>query len=300
MRPQGTTVSDRVVTIEMSTPTVDQLEGVVEVLRDWQRDDAPMQLHPGDIGWQGRLGPEATATVLRTWSRDGRLLAVGMRDGVEVLRATVAPEAWHDDGLAGQVVADVSDPDRGVLRAGRASVEAPDGTRLQALLSESGWADGEPWTPLSRDLADPVEPPALRVEVVGPDLVAEFTAVHRSAWESDRFTDERWHAMAAGAAYAGARCLLGRDDRGVPVAGATVWSAGPGRPGLLEPVGVHGDHRGHGHGTAISLAAAAELQRMGASRATVCTESARVVAVRTYRSAGFVRGPQRLDRTRSD
>ena len=288
----------------MRTPSVHRLSEVVDALRAWQDDEAPVQLHPGDLGWQGRLGPEATASAVRTWSRDGELLGIGLVDGPDVLRVTLASQAWRDAELARQVVADVSDPDRGVLRSGRASVEAPDGTRLQALLPEVGWSAGEPWTPLFRNLSEPVEAPPLRVEVIGPELdselVSAFTAVHRSAWESNRFTVDRWRAMAAGPAYADARCLLGYDDQGVAVAGATVWSAGPGRPGLLEPVGVHADHRGHGHGTAISLAAAAELRRLGSSRAVVCTESARVVAVRTYRSAGFLRGPERLDRTRPD
>jgi hypothetical protein len=42
-----------------------------------------------------------------------------------------------------------------------------------------------------------------------------------------------------------------------------VWSVGPGKPGLLEPMGVHQDHRGHRYGTAISVAAAAALQQLG-------------------------------------
>ena len=75
------------------------------------------------------------------------------------------------------------------------------------------------------------------------------------------------------------------DDAAVAV--ATVWSAGEGRPGLLEPLGVHRDHRGHGHGTAISLAAAAALREMGASSATVCTPSSNVGGVATYAAAGF-------------
>jgi ribosomal protein S18 acetylase RimI-like enzyme len=56
---------------------------------------------------------------------------------------------------------------------------------------------------------------------------------------------------------------------------------------LLEPLGVHRDHRGHGHGTAISIAAAGALQHMGSSSAVVCTPSANVGAVATYLSAGF-------------
>src|SRR5436305_974719 len=82
-----------------------------------------------------------------------------------------------------------------------------------------------------------------------------------------------WRAMAAGLPYADARCLVAYDDLGTAVAAVTVWSAGPGRPGLLEPMGVHREHRGHGYGTAITVAAAAALQELGSSSAIVCTPS---------------------------
>jgi GNAT superfamily N-acetyltransferase len=287
------------VAIELSTPDVGRLADVVGALRDWQHDAAPMQLHPGDLGWFWQFGPQAVAAALRTWSRDGQLLAVGFLDGAEVLRMTVAPPVWREEELARQVVADVSEPRRGVLPAGKVSVETPDGTRVQELLSETGWSSGEPWTPLRRDLAGPVEAAGLRIEVIGSGPESEFTAVHRSAWDSPRFTDELWRTMAAGLPYADARCLLGRDDRGVAVAGVTVWSAGPGRPGLLEPMGVHADHRGRRYGQAICVAAAAELQRLGSSSAMVCTLSSLTGAVATYRSAGFQPLPERLDRTRN-
>jgi GNAT superfamily N-acetyltransferase len=286
------------VTVELGTPAAGRLADVLDELRDWQRDTSPIQLHPGDLGWYWRFGAEAVAAALRTWTRDGRLLALGFLDGADVLRLTVAPHVWREEELALQVIADVSEPRCGVLPAGSASVEVPDGTRVQDLLSDSGWSAGESWTPLRRDLREPVDRPRLRIEVVGGGQESEFTAVHRSAWGSARFTDDRWHAMADGPLYVDARCLLARDGQGVAVAGATVWSAGPGRPGLLEPVGVRAEHRGHGYGTAISVAAAAELQRMGASSALVCTPSALTSAVATYRSAGFQQLPERLDRSR--
>jgi len=115
---------------------------------------------------------------------------------------------------------------------------------------------------------------------------------------SARFTDGLWRAMAVGLPYTDARCLLAYDDRGVAVAGATVWSAGPGKPGLLEPVGVQADHRRHGYGREISIAAAAQLKSLGSSSAEVCTRSANTAAVGTYKSAGFQPLPQRLDRSR--
>lgn len=287
--------------IELGVPEVGGLSAVLDALRHWQDDAAPLQLHPGDIGWHWRFGVDATAAAIRTWTRDGEILAVGFRDGPDVLRLTVAPRARRDDELAHRVAGDVSDPGEGVLPAGKVCVEVPDGAKVRELLDDAGWHRGEAWTPLCRDLSAPVpasQGTGLRVETVGPERIPEFTAVHRAAWGNPRFTDELWHVMASGPAFSDARCLLGYDDAGDAVAGVTVWSAGPGRPGLLDPMGVHPEHRGRGHGTAICLAAAAELRRLGSSSAQVCTPSPLTAAVATYRSAGFEPGPTRFDLTR--
>lgn len=123
--------------------------------------------------------------------------------------------------------------------------------------------------------------------------------MHRSAFGSPRFTEEVWHVLAAGPAYADARCLIGYDEQDNAVAAVTVWSAGPGKPGLLEPMGVHADHRRRGHGAAICLAAAAALRDMGASSALVCTPSSNTAAVATYRAAGYEPLPERWDISRT-
>lgn len=57
--------------------------------------------------------------------------------------------------------------------------------------------------------------------------------------------------------------------------GLLIEQVGVGRPGLLEPMGVHADHRGRGYGRAISRAAAAQLRGMGSSSALVCTPRSR-------------------------
>ncbi|MBN6042259.1 N-acetyltransferase [Amycolatopsis sp. 195334CR] len=276
-------------------PAADELAEAVRVLREWQYDGAPHQLHPGDLGWFWRFGEEATAAAVRTWSRDGRVLAIGLLDGADLLRVTMARDAQQDGELAQHLVDDVIDPDRGVLPAGRVAVEAPKGALVQELLAGQGWQVDEPWTPLHRDLTEPVADPGLRIEVVGPELVPVRTAVQRSAFGGSTFTDERWHAMAAGVAYADARCLLAYDGDGNAVATVTVWTAGPGKPGLIEPMGVHQDHRGHGHGRAITIAAAAALRELGASSALVATPSSNVGAVATYRSGGFEPLPEVWD-----
>lgn len=283
----------------MSTPGVSALDDVVGVLRDWQRDDAPIQLHPGDLGWSWRSGAAVLAAALRTWSRNDKVLAVGFLDGPEVLRMTVAPDAWRDDELARRLVVDISAPERAILPGGKVSVEVPDGTRVKELLSAGAWSDGDAWTPLRLDLAAPLDEPELRTEVVeSAEQVLECTAVHRSAWGSGLFTDEKWRTMAAGAPFADARCLLARDGDGVAVVTVTAWSAGPGKPALIEPLGVHAAHRRRGYGAAICVAAAVHLRAMGASSVMVCTPSSLQSAVATYEAAGFERLPERLDRVR--
>ncbi|MFI5531248.1 GNAT family N-acetyltransferase [Kitasatospora sp. NPDC051853] len=286
-------------TTVLGTPTVDGVREAMGALREWQRDGAPMQLHAGDIGWNYRFGAPETAAVVRTWSRGGRILAVGMQDSPTLLRMTVAPEAFRDEELARRLVEDVSLPGRGVLPAGEVAIEAPLGLLLHDLLTEEGWGVDEPWTPLFRDLAAPVEDPGVRIETIGPERAQDFAEVLGSAFGTSRPSREYWHRMATGPFHDDARCLGAYDGRGEPVAVVTVWSAGPGRPGLVEPMGVHADHRGRGYGRAITLAGAATLRELGSSSVRVCTPSSNVGAVATYEAAGFVARPEVRDRIRT-
>jgi ribosomal protein S18 acetylase RimI-like enzyme len=297
--PGGAMVSDQSVSIVLTKPGVAGLSEAVRVLREWQFDGAPMQLHPGDLGWHWRFGAEATAAAVRTWSRDGRILAVGLLDCPGLLRLAIAPEAQHDEELVQQMVADVTEPERGVLPQGSVYIEARFGALFQGLLFDDGWDADEPWRPLSRDLTEPVEDCGVRIAVIGREQAHVRAAVQRASFDKSTFTDERWHAMAAGLPYADAQCLVAYDDQDTAVAAATVWSAGPGKPGLLEPMGVHREHRGHGYGTAITVAAAAALQKLGSSSAIVCAESSNVGAVDTYKSAGFQQLPEVRDLHRS-
>lgn len=47
----------------LSQPDIDGLSDAVGALREWQHDRAPMQLHPGDLGWLWRFGAAATAAA---------------------------------------------------------------------------------------------------------------------------------------------------------------------------------------------------------------------------------------------
>ncbi|MGH8979560.1 MAG: GNAT family N-acetyltransferase [Acidimicrobiales bacterium] len=189
-------------------------------------------------------------------------------------------------------------PERGVLGEGTVYVEAPPGSRVQDLLSAEGWRDDEPRTPLRRDLAAPVGDPGVRIVVAGPSDVHDRVVVQRASFDRSTFTEERWHAMAAVPPYADARCLIVYDEQDHPVAAVSARSSGPGKPGLIEPMGVSREQRGHGYGTAITVAAAAALRELGSSSATVCTPSSNVGAVATYESAGFDRLPETRDRRR--
>lgn len=286
-------------TIVLGTPAVDGVREAMAALREWQYDEAPMQLHFGDIGWNCRFGTAETAAVVRTWSRDGRILAVGMLDSPTLVRMTVAPGAFQDEELARRLVEDFSLPERGVLPEGAVSIEAPLGLLFHDLLSKEGWGVGEPWTPLFRDLTEPVEDPGVRIKSIGPEQAQDFVDVLRSAFNTSRPTREYWHAMSAGPFYADARCLGAYDDQGSVAAVVTVWSAGPGKPGLVEPMGVHEDHRGRGYGRAITVAGAAALREMGSSSVRVCTPSSNVGGVATYKAAGFEVRPEVRDRIRT-
>lgn len=269
----------------LNTPDADGLALTIRTLASWQSDSLPVQLHPGDLGWQCRFGIATTAAAVRTWSRDGRLLAIGLLDSATVLRLAISPEAGDDTGLAERLVADLSLADR-VLPGGAVAVEARFGAAFQRLLSEAAWGPDEPWTPLRHDLSGSLQTNGLRIREIDADRAADHVCVVKAAFERSTFSTDRWHTMAAGPAYADARCLVGY-HRDIPVAAVSVWSAGPGRPGLLEPMGVHPDHRGHGYGTAISVAAAAALARLGSSSAIVCTPTANVGGIATYRAAGY-------------
>ncbi|MFF0268768.1 GNAT family N-acetyltransferase [Kribbella sp. NPDC004536] len=277
--------------IALSTPGADGLGDVVQVLREWTREGVPLQLHPGDLGWFWRFGIERTAAATRVWRRDGKIVAIGMLDEPDWLRMSIAPELQRDEELARQIVADVP----GVLVEGKVYVETPMGALVQDLLFKDGWNADAPWVPIRRDLADPVPDPGARVDVIGAEEAHERTAVQRASFDGSTFTDERWFAMSDGIPYADAQCLVLRNKLGESVAAATVWSAGEGRPGYIEPMGVHNLHRGRGYGTAMVLACARALRELGSSSVYTVTPGTNVGAIATYQAAGM----QPLDEIRS-
>lgn len=121
------------------------------------------------------------------------------------MRLTTAPDDRKNDEMAHRLVADLSGPERGAPPLRGVSVEAPNGALVQDPLSEHGWSVDEPWTPLRRDLTEPVEYPGVSIEVIALDRAHVSTAVHRASFGSAQFTDER-----ALARHGGRRALCRR------------------------------------------------------------------------------------------
>jgi hypothetical protein len=76
------------VTIALNQPNADEMDEVLDTLREWQQDETHVLLHPGDLGWFWRLSGDAAASATRTWRRDGHVVAIGLLD--EPFRLRVA------------------------------------------------------------------------------------------------------------------------------------------------------------------------------------------------------------------
>ncbi|WP_051297453.1 GNAT family N-acetyltransferase [Brevibacterium album] len=291
----------------LATPTAAELGEIARTLSEWQTSDWRGCLHPGDLGWHSMVGAERSASDLRCWTARGSIAAIGMFDGEDLFRMAVEPSVAADDELADRIEADLSTH---VLPPGTVTVEARGAYALQARLRAQGWDDDAPWTPLQLDLRSPVpanrRSAALRVEEIGLDAAGEWTAVHWSAFRGTTPSDEerrrlirRWTTMATGPFAHLAHHLIGYDGDDEPVVVTTVWTAGSGRPGLIEPMGVHRDHHGRGYGTAITLAGAQALRQYGASAAAVVAENSNASAFATYIAAGFAQSEPVADLIRT-
>lgn len=271
----------------MEIPTADDLPAIIDLVGSWQTEGQPVQVHPGDLGWYQRFGAEALASALRLWGDNGETVAVGFLDESELIRLAISPAYDDDASLAEVVVADLSGALSDLLPPGKGIVEARFGSALRRILAEAGWTSDAPWTTLHRDLSDRLPPISLRIETVDSDHIDDRLRVESAAFPGSSLTRQRWAQMADGHAYRQARCLVGYTETGQAAGAVTVWSAGRGRPGVIEPLGVHSDHRGHGFGVGMTLAAASALRELGASSVTVATPSSNTAAVATYRAAGM-------------
>ncbi|WP_191563190.1 GNAT family N-acetyltransferase [Janibacter melonis] len=293
-------------TTTLTTPQPRDLATLHGVLSQWQGDRLPLQLHPGDLGWYGLRGEEATAAALRLWAVDDTIAAIALLDGDQLLRFAIDPALRDDEHLAERIAADADDPTSGLLRAGDAVIEARGANALGDALEARGWVPDELWTPLHRDLRAPVEVDGLRVRSLEPQATEEWALVHWSAFRGTPIPEDRlqgfvagWRAVAQSPLSRETSILALKDDDNRTVAIAATWAAGAGRPGIVEPMGVHADHRGRGYGVLVTRAAAAALRERGASSARVAAESSNAAAVATYTAAGFTAGEEVADWART-
>ncbi|WP_236048715.1 GNAT family N-acetyltransferase [Paractinoplanes ovalisporus] len=215
-------------------------------------------VHPGDLGWQTRFD----GAEFLLWTVDDEPVAAGYSDG-GVLRVTAAPGADRQ-----ALAADLAEGDD----------RAVDGVPMP------GWGrDEERWSVMSW------APRAVesRAEAVDYASAGDRVLVQRASFANSIFTLDKWQRMHASPAAGLAVEMLVRTPSGEPAAAATGWFAGVGRCGLLEPVGTHEDHRGHGYGRDVVRGVCAALAGRGASAVAVVTPSANVGAVALYKSAGF-------------
>jgi GNAT superfamily N-acetyltransferase len=293
--------------LEVTTPDVSRLARVGETLARWQVDGGPVHLHPGDLGWYSLRGAEETASSIRIWADGATPSAIGLLDGPQLLRLAIDPTRRDDAGLAMRIADSVEDPEGGVFAPGQATVEARGADALTRTLGRQGWQEDEPWIPLRFDLSAPVQPTGTLIETIDEDRAGEWVGVHWSAFRGTPLDDgvrqtfvNRWLTMTSGPFAEASRNLVAFDENGKAVAVTTVWSAGPGRPGLIEPMGVHRDHRGRGYGVEITRAGAAVLREMGSSSVVVAAEGANSGALATYLAAGFVPAMPVVDMSRGD
>ena len=256
-------------------------------LAEWAPRHGPVTgLHAGDIGWHLRLD-DADLDGTIVVARDGPELVAAAVVESEGLRPTLRPDRKDDEELAAALGALA----QSLTGAGiEVFCDAAPDSALRAWLIAREWSlDPDPWALFYRPLsaADAALGEGLAHPVETDDDVRDRVNVQFNAFQRSTFSVDRWHQMAAGPGYRRELDLLRRDDDGMPVSGATAWMAGPGRVGILEPVGTHRDHVARGHGQAVTLAAVGAVARAGASGVTVQTPLSNGSAVGAYQRCGL-------------
>ena len=245
--------------------------------------------HVGDITWglfqhQGR----EDEWEFRTWEDGGRTVAWSwLKGGRGMLEFDV-----RRDRL------DLLDEILGEPEA-RVAVAFADDDEMRAALARHGFSREEAEVNrhgslihfLARDLAEAPEPPPLpdgfRYRTVEPDDLAERVAVHRDVWAPSRVTESSFANVQASWPYrASLDCVVEAPD-GRFAAYCLLWPDDENRVGELEPVGVRGDFRRRGLGTAVCTFALRRWHDDGGRQAIVyCMND---VACALYESIGFRR-----------
>lgn len=268
-----------------------KLDGIDDALRHWEPlEGCGGTLQAGDLGWKLRFGRQQAAESLREWrSPEGKTVAVVCQDSPTDWWLAIDPAHTHDLPLADSIANWAIEENAGAS----VSVDGPGSPAVwRQAFEERGFeaasdAWAHLWKPLS--IADAVPVSGTDVTFGNDQAIADRVAVHRAAFTSSTFTVQGWHDMAAGPSFRPEFDLLARDDAGEPVAAITVWLPGPGKCGVIEPMGTHPHYRRRGHGRRVILAACAALAGAGASGVCVVTPESNPAAVGVYQAAGMRR-----------
>jgi len=260
---------------------------MVAALQDWARPDCyAAGFHVGDLGWHLRLDDDQVEGSILCVEDGAEIVATGIVEGSHSLYSAIKPGRLYDVQLA-EALTELVDA---APSTHEIHVEAAPQSAFRSVLSGRGWLiDPAAWVVLYRNLtaADAVPADELASPLTSESDIADRVVIQRSAFKGSTFTVRRWHQMAASPGYDAALDLIRRNEAGQAVAAATGWSAGPGKCGILEPVGTHADHIGAGHGRAVTSGVIAALAQAGASGVAVHTPASNLAAVTTYERCGM-------------
>lgn len=166
-------------------------------------------------------------------------------------------------------------------------------TARNRLLTELGWVreEGPPYVLNRRPLGSlpaPVLPDGYRIRAArGPEEASALAEMHAAAFPGAAWTPGLYRRYMAAPGYAAEREYVVVAHDGTFAAFTVTWHDPVNHAGLLEPVGVHPDHRRHGLGKAVVLHALHQMKAAGMSHATVANAGINEASRALYKACGF-------------
>jgi hypothetical protein len=261
-------------------------------------------LHPGNVrwsalphhgslaDWRAAVWRDAVGTPVAAAWLAGPSRATVLASHAHPSRATLLEAAAHWAAAHGDraLTTDVLDPDRAVVAAwkgaGLGTIATP-AFRLRTTHSLVG-------------VLDPAPPPGHLVRPVAATVVdrAARVELHVDAWSTSdhpsRFDADSYAVLRRSPHYRPELDIVVEGPDGRLVASALVWWDEQTKVGLVEPVGVRPDARGHGLGRVAVLGALWALRAEGGGEAVVWPrgDAAYAEPARLFGACGFVTGPR--------
>jgi mycothiol synthase len=263
-------------------------------------------LHLADLPWRFSSPAARAPASTRLWeTADGALLAWALLSSWNSLQSFARPGP-HAADLASAALAWAVERQRGSAAASgekplfSASARHDDAARI-ALVERYGFVRATWHTVhLTRDLHDPVEPPALPEGFVirpldGAREVEAYVAMHRTAFGTTFKTAEGRRNTLSDPHYVPELDLVAVAPDGTLAGFCVCWitppldARGGARVAQVEPMGVQPAHRRLGLGRALLREGFRRTRALGADRIDVDTYSTSQPALRSYESVGFRR-----------